>query len=159
MSSRSSVLGAFVILATLLALPGSVSSAVATVPQQEELEKRVAELYSTTSGLQSRERLAAQVKFLPPLLRECAERHVVDEDNHVNPDVEVLSWKIKEIQYDSTHLGKNAAYCTGKRYKVEAGASVVIEQRDREAGAEAESGEIVHHWVLVKGTWYCIGVD
>jgi hypothetical protein len=150
---------ALVTCVTLGILQGSLNSAVTKVPRQEDLERRVGEFYSTINRLKSRERLAAQVKFLPPLLRECAERHLADEDAHIDPDVEVLSWKISEIQYDSTRVGKKAAYCSGKTYIVDAAASVVVQQRDRESGGQPESGEIEQHWVFVGSTWYLVGVD
>jgi hypothetical protein len=130
------------------------------VPKKSELRARVAQLYAT-SNLPPEARRNAFIELSAPLERECMLAEVTEEDDDQpgEPETRLLSWKIVNIRTDSSRVGEATAICSGKSYRIEAGARVTIAQVDQELGSDPTQGELTQVWVLVGGVWYIEQVE
>jgi hypothetical protein len=152
---RNTALALLWIVIAVMSNPSS-SWAQPKVPLKPQLKARVQEFGSAYM----KGDWPKLLELTAPFVRECTSAEELREGWATDsPDLKLLSWRLKSIDYDSNYVGEQLhAECTNQTYKVLAGAVVTVSQVIQQEGAE-ERGDNYFTWVLIDSTWFCVGPE
>ena len=146
-------LSALGVVAILTALP---CFAAPKVPLKSALKIRVGQFYAAYI----KQDWPALLELMAPFVRECQSAEDFRLGWTEDGPGRVLSWRLVDIDYDPVYVGQEfKVECTGKAYRVDAGAMVVTSQLDQEGEGKPERGENYLRWVLIGGVWFAAGPE
>ena len=126
------------------------------LPFKSTLKKRVSQFYAAYIN----HNWPALYELIAPFVRRCESVEDFRRGWTKDSDLTILSWRLVSITSDSEFVGQDFKVdCSGKTYRVEAGASVVTSQLDQQGQEKPERGDAHFTWVLIDGVWFAMGPE